>query len=80
MENFKGLNIKKFICSFKINFINIIFDKNWRNCINLNDDMFVIFKENIIIGFGLKEKKLRSYEEENKWYVLGIYNFIYFDL
>lgn len=79
-ENPKGPNIKKPICSFKINSTNTISDKNRRNCTNPKDDMFVILKENTTIGSGSKEKNPRSYEEENKRDVSGIHNFIYFDL
>lgn len=71
MEDFI-LNIKKLMCIFKIDFKKIIFNNYRRNCINLKDGMFVNFKESIIIVFGLKKKKLKSFEEENKWYVLGI--------
>lgn len=55
-ENPKGPNIKKPICSFKINSTNTISDKNRRNCTNPKDDMFVILKENTTIGSGSKEK------------------------
>lgn len=77
-ENPKGPNIKKPICSFKINSTNTISDKNRRNCTNPKDDMFVILKENTTIGSGSKEKKLRSYEEkENKQCVSGVHKILF---
>lgn len=75
-----GPNIKKPTCSFKNISTKTISDKNRGNCTNPKDKMSVILKENSTIGSGSKEKKMRSYEEENKPHVSGIHSFICFNL
>lgn len=66
-----GPSIKKPTCSFKNISTKTISDKNRGNCTNPKDKMSVILKENSTIGSGSKEKKMRSYEEENKPHVSG---------